>query len=298
MKARHLFQLNSKSVIPSQLRAILLLLFIHYHCCLLDLHLFPTSTSTSAYSLLFTDTLNQSSTMLSNRPTTTGPRRAFSNLNSNTNNENIISSLNNNKTPGGKNAKTPAGKTPGKRRALGDISNRKAPLGGGGAKGLGGAKQQLFGGTTQKRNNTVKFASTSTSKQQQQQQLLLSKPASKPPSIVLPSRTKSVTIATTTGPPVEDIEFRAGRPYDPFEDDDDSVNISVDDEDFVPLENTPSFWMSMLSDEPRTQQKIHVPEKLMMNDDFSLTSTVSSCIDLSLEQGMFALGLVDDISFS
>lgn len=226
--------------------------------------------------------------MLSNRPTTTGPRRAFSNLNSN-NNENIISSLNNNKTPG-KNAKTPAGKTPGKRRALGDISNRKAPLGGGGAKALGGGAKQLFGGTTQKRN-TVKFASTS--KQQQ-----LSKPASKPPSIVLPSRTKSVTI--TAGPPVEDIEFRAGRPYDPFEDDDDSVNISVDDEDFVPLENTPSFWMSMLSDEAPTQKKVHVPEKLLMNDDdnYSLTSTVSSCIDLSLEQEMFALGLVDDISFS
>lgn len=235
--------------------------------------------------------------MLSNRPI--GMRRTFgadrtNHVVSNSNNNNNIKPSSENhhvaiqKTPGA------AAKTPSRRRALGDISNRKK-----------------FGAPTSQKQRGVSFASSAT------------KSVSKS---VLPSRSsagtnkaimapKPVVKATTTpravsfAPPIEDVEFRAGRPYDPFDHDveydfDISVDLSIDGEMLtannrssgVPRKNTPGFWLSTF-DTTYPDDTIDDTSVLMMMAPDDIES-LDSCIDISLEEEVNFLGTaVLDFSF-
>jgi hypothetical protein len=164
-------------------------------------------------------------------------------------------------------------KTPGassRRRAFGDISNRKVT-----------SNQAKV--TVQKRG--VAFAVSS------------KKSTSKS---IVPTRTSTPYVETTilTTPsissqrevPMEDVEFPAGRPFNPLDGEDDDLNLSLDFGSPVPMNTyTPRLWMRQLDFEVTHG----------LNDDASLMTAPDELldpglcrIDLSLEEEVDALGIV------
>lgn len=176
-----------------------------------------------------------------------------------------------------KTVKTPA--TSSRRRAFGDISNRKAPL-----------NQSKV--TVQKR--AVSFAASSTKKTISKSALPSSRAAMMEPSVTTTPSVEAV------GPPVEDVEFRAGRPFNPFDGEDDEINLSVDFgspicDPVSPSSKPPRFWMQHLDFE--LTHGLNDDLSLMMAPDEDERFHELYRIDLSLEEEVNALGmLINDVS--
>jgi hypothetical protein len=177
-----------------------------------------------------------------------------------------------------KTVKTPSTST--RRRAFGDISNRKAPL-----------NQSKV--TVQKR--AVSFAASSTKKTISKLAVPSSRAALMEQSVATTPSVESV------GPPVEDVEFRAGRPFNPFDGEDDEINLSVDFGSPIcdrvsPHSKPPRFWMQHLDFE--VTHGLNDDLSLMMAPDEDDRFHELYRIDLSLEEEMNALGmLINDVSF-
>jgi hypothetical protein len=194
------------------------------------------------------------------------------------------------KTPG--NAKTPS-----RRRALGDISNRKAF--GGNATTTGGKQQRgvTFASATKSVSKSVLPSRSST-------------PFVKNKGVVLATAATTMTTtprATVLAPPMDDVEFRAGRPFDPFDDEGYELDISSIDllsmesdmpdsrgASRVPRKHTPQFWMSTF--DVKYDDNVDDDVSLMMAPDD--IESLDSCIDISLEEEVGFLGLaITDFSF-
>jgi hypothetical protein len=228
--------------------------------------------------------------MLSNRPA--GIRRTFGA--DRTNQHQAAASENHHvavqKTPGA------TAKTPSRRRALGDISNRKA-FGGNAATA---PKQRGVTFTTSATKSVSKSVLPSRS----------STPFIKNKGVVLTATTATTTTPRATvlaAPPIHDVEFRAGRPFDPFDDEGYELDISIDllsmesampasrgaSRGEVPGKHTPQFWMSAF--DTKYNDSVDDCSLMMAPDDIE---SLDSCIDISLEEEVDFLGLaIADISF-
>jgi hypothetical protein len=183
--------------------------------------------------------------------------------------------------------KTPSAvATPGgKRRALGDISNRKGHV-----SSSVGPQKVVLQSQSVKQQRLVSFApvpKTVTKKSMHQAVL---------PSVSTPHvrHTRTNIVSTPSVPP--EVEVRAGRPFNPFEDDDEPINLSVDDllmDDVCsPVAALhPRLFAYDFEGNDDIASLMIAPDELLMADDVGI-------IDLSLEEEVEALGVaITDISF-
>ena len=96
--------------------------------------------------------------------------------------------------------------------------------------------------------------------------------------------------------PIEDVEFPAGRPFNPLDDEDDELNLSLEFGSPVPINTyTPRLWMRQFDFE--VTHGLNDDESLMTAPD-ELLDVELHRIDLSLEEEVDALGLaVNEFSF-
>ena len=100
-------------------------------------------------------------------------------------------------------------------------------------------------------------------------------------------------------PPVENVELRAGRPFNPFDGEDDEINLSIDFgspvHDSTTSNFTPRFWMQHSDFE--VTHGLNDDLSLMMAPDDDDHFYDSYRIDLSLEEEVDALDIaMNDVS--
>lgn len=103
---------------------------------------------------------------------------------------------------------------------------------------------------------------------------------------------------------MEDVEFKAGRSYNPFDDEDDELNLSIDFSSPVPVKHTPAFWMNQFDFDDthhfqdNNKHGFDDDASLMVAPDELYSNAMQRAIDLSLEDEVDALGVsIADISF-
>ena len=185
-----------------------------------------------------------------------------------------------------KTVKTPAAAS--RRRALGDISNRKI-------------NQNPAKVTVQKRG--ISFGPSSSKKTASKPVIPPLLPSSVGSTFGMEEATATATVTSMTpklvGPPVEDIEYRAGRPFDPFDGDDDSVNLSIDLDTSFQDSATPaprSFLQQLDFEKTHGLNTCYDDDiSLMVGSDGVFSELYR--IDLSLEEEVDFLGLMmNDVS--
>ena len=118
--------------------------------------------------------------------------------------------------------------------------------------------------------------------------------------------TPLAVVVATADPPVEDVEFRVGRPFNPFDGENDEINLSVDlgspsvHDANTSHDEAPRFWMQHphVMDFEVTHGLMNDDRSLMMAPDEDGDFYESYRIDLSLEEEVDALAMaMNDVSF-